>query len=254
MFAYHEVDRLPDADARMALVAPGVARSSTRRQRSSWSSTRQPAIRSSSRSTAACSGTRSTARRSPHATSRARGADHGGAQPALLKGRFEMAPDAEQRYLAAMADLGDGPVRSADVALRAGSKDRGSTSVLRESLLRKDLVYSPRRGLVDFTAPLFDGYLRAQHPLAEFHGRVATGSLGSSGFVCKAQTDLCGVDLQAGGRRLDPGFGVAAMFGGPPWRGPSAPTSHNLPRLMSISPSAFKTLDLYRGGRHGHRV
>jgi len=45
-----------------------------------------------------------------------------------------MASDAEQRYLAAMADLGDGPVRSADVALRAGYKDRGSTSVLRESI------------------------------------------------------------------------------------------------------------------------
>lgn len=73
-----------------------------------------------------------------------------------------MASAAGQRYLAAMADLGDGPVRSADVALRAGYKDRGSTSVLRESLLRKDLVYSPRRG------PLFAGYLRAQHPLASF--------------------------------------------------------------------------------------
>jgi len=40
--------------------------------------------------------------------------------------------------------------------------------VLRESLLRKDLVYSPRRGLIDFTVPLFAGYLREQHPLASF--------------------------------------------------------------------------------------
>jgi hypothetical protein len=67
-----------------------------------------------------------------------------------------------------MADLGDGPVRSADAALRAGYKDRGSTSVLRESLLSKDLVYSPRRGLIDFTVPLFAAYLRQQHPLASF--------------------------------------------------------------------------------------
>jgi hypothetical protein len=86
----------------------------------------------------------------------------------FFRDRFEMASDAEQRYLAAMADLGDGAVKSADVSLRAGYKDRGSTSVLRESLLRKDLVYSPRRGLVDFTVPLFGGYLRAQHPLASF--------------------------------------------------------------------------------------
>jgi hypothetical protein len=75
----------------------------------------------------------------------------------FFKDRFEMASDTEQRCLAAMADLGDGPVRAADVATRAGYKDRGSTSMLRESLLRKDLVYSLRRGLIDFTVPLFAG-------------------------------------------------------------------------------------------------
>jgi hypothetical protein len=85
----------------------------------------------------------------------------------FVKDRFETASDAEQRYLAAMADLGDGPVRSADVALRAAYKERGSTSVLRESLLRKDLVYSPRHGLIDFTVPLSGG-VSAQHPLASF--------------------------------------------------------------------------------------
>jgi hypothetical protein len=30
------------------------------------------------------------------------------------------------------------------------------------------LVYSPRRGLLDFTVPLFAAYLREQHPLASF--------------------------------------------------------------------------------------
>lgn len=86
----------------------------------------------------------------------------------FFKDRFEMASDAKQRYLAAMADLGDGPIRSADVALRASYEDRSSTSVLRESLLSKDLVYSPRRGLIDFTVPLFAAYLCQQHPLASF--------------------------------------------------------------------------------------
>ena len=86
----------------------------------------------------------------------------------FFRDRFETASDAEQRYLAAMADLGDGPVRTAEVAERAGYRDRGSTSVLRESLLRKDLVYSPRRGLIDFTVPLFAGYLRRQHPIESF--------------------------------------------------------------------------------------
>ncbi len=77
-----------------------------------------------------------------------------------------MASDAEQRYLAAMADVGEGPVRTAEVASRAGYKDSASASVVRDSLLRKDLVYSPRRGLIDFTVPLFGGYLRRQFPLA----------------------------------------------------------------------------------------
>jgi hypothetical protein len=86
----------------------------------------------------------------------------------FFRDRFETASDTEQRYLAAMADLGDGPARSAEVAARAGYKDRASTSVLRDSVLRKDLVYSPRRGLLDFTVPLFADYLRREHPLASF--------------------------------------------------------------------------------------
>jgi hypothetical protein len=79
-----------------------------------------------------------------------------------------MASDAEQRYLAAMANVGDGPVRTAEVASRAGYKDSASASVVRNTLLRKDLVYSPRRGLIDFTVPLFGGYLRREFPLAGF--------------------------------------------------------------------------------------
>jgi hypothetical protein len=88
----------------------------------------------------------------------------------FFRDRFETASDAEQRYLAAMAGLGNGPVRTADVAKRAGYKGLASTSVLRESLLNKDLVYSPRRGLIDFTVPLFASYLRRQHPLESFDG------------------------------------------------------------------------------------
>jgi hypothetical protein len=86
----------------------------------------------------------------------------------FFKDRFEMASDAEQRYLAAMAEVGDGPVRTAEVASLAGYKDSAGASVVRDALLRKDLVYSPRRGLIDFTVPLFGGYLRRQYPLSSF--------------------------------------------------------------------------------------
>jgi hypothetical protein len=57
------------------------------------------------------------------------------------------------------------------VAKRAGYKDLGSTSLLRENLMRKDLIYSPRRGLVAFTVPLFAAYVREQHPLVSFDGQ-----------------------------------------------------------------------------------
>lgn len=52
--------------------------------------------------------------------------------------------------------------------MHAGYKDSASASVVRDALLRKDLVYSPRRGLIDFTVPLFGGYLRRQYPLSSF--------------------------------------------------------------------------------------
>jgi hypothetical protein len=53
-------------------------------------------------------------------------------------------------------------------ATDTGYKDSASASVVRDALLRKDLVYSPRRGLIDFTVPLFGGYLRRQYPLSSF--------------------------------------------------------------------------------------
>lgn len=82
--------------------------------------------------------------------------------------RFQMATDAEQRYLAAMASLETSPYRSSDVAHAYGVQDQRGVSVLRESLIAKGLIWSPRRGQLDFTVPLFAEYLRENHPLASF--------------------------------------------------------------------------------------
>jgi hypothetical protein len=82
--------------------------------------------------------------------------------------RFQMATDAEQRYLAAMAALGEPPYRSSAVAGRYGAKDQRGVSVHRDSLIQKGLIWSPRRGQVDFTVPLFAEFLRENHPLASF--------------------------------------------------------------------------------------
>lgn len=82
--------------------------------------------------------------------------------------RFQMATDAEQRYLAAMASLETSPYRSSEVANAYGVQDQRGVSVLRESLIGKGLIWSPRRGQLDFTVPLFAEYLRENHPLASF--------------------------------------------------------------------------------------
>lgn len=82
--------------------------------------------------------------------------------------RFQLATDTEQRYLAAMAALGDPPYRSSEVATAAGARDQRGVSVHRDSLIQKGLIWSPRRGQVDFTVPLFAEFLRDNHPLASF--------------------------------------------------------------------------------------
>jgi hypothetical protein len=170
MFAYHELDRLTDAEARTALVAPAGQHDVTYEPgaveliveasagyphfiqeygRVLWNEVERSPI-------------------SARDVEGARALIDEALDRRFFKDRFEMASDAEQRYLAAMADDGSGPVRTAEVAARAGYNSSAGASVVRDALLRKDLVYSPRRGLIDFTVPLFGGYLRRQHPLSSF--------------------------------------------------------------------------------------
>jgi hypothetical protein len=74
--------------------------------------------------------------------------------------RFEMATDTEQKYLGAMASLGTGPYPVAAVAKAFGVPDQRRVSMHRDSLIGKGLIWSPRRGQVDFTVPLFDEFIR----------------------------------------------------------------------------------------------
>jgi AAA ATPase domain len=82
--------------------------------------------------------------------------------------RFQLASDAEQRYLAAMASLDGPPYRSAEVAQAYGARDQRGVSIHREGLIQKGIIWAPRRGQLDFTVPLFAEYLRDNHPLATF--------------------------------------------------------------------------------------
>jgi hypothetical protein len=80
--------------------------------------------------------------------------------------RFEMATDTEQRYLSAMASLGEGPYPVGDVAHSFGVTDQRKVSMHRDSLIQKGLIWSPRRGQVDFTVPLFADFIKENHPTA----------------------------------------------------------------------------------------
>ena len=81
------------------------------------------------------------------------------------RARFNRATPAERRYLAAIADLGDGPQPTAQVSTKLGTNQR-STALVRQNLIDvKGLIYSSQRGYVDFTAPLFGDYIRRHHPL-----------------------------------------------------------------------------------------
>jgi hypothetical protein len=71
--------------------------------------------------------------------------------------------DPERAYLRAMAELGPGPVRSADVAAALG-KSATALGPTRDGLLKKSLCYSPRWGEIDFTVPLFGAFMRRWLP------------------------------------------------------------------------------------------
>lgn len=73
--------------------------------------------------------------------------------------RFDRTTPAEREYMRCLAELGDGPQRSSDVATTLGRK-AASLGPVRDSLIKKGMLYSPEYGLIAFTVPLFDEFLR----------------------------------------------------------------------------------------------
>jgi hypothetical protein len=68
-----------------------------------------------------------------------------------------------------MAELGPGPVRSGEVAALLG-KTAQAVAPVRDSLIRKALCYSPRRGEIEFTIPMFDAFMRRWMPSSRDRG------------------------------------------------------------------------------------
>ncbi len=77
--------------------------------------------------------------------------------------RIGKLPIGEQRYLAAIAKLGDGPQGTAEVAAVMGRQQQEASS-WRDRLIKASLIYAPSRGEVDFTVPLCADYIRRAMP------------------------------------------------------------------------------------------
>jgi hypothetical protein len=77
--------------------------------------------------------------------------------------RFDRLTPVEKRYLRAMAEIGPGPHRSGDIALKLGRKV-SSLGPTRSQLISKGMIWSPSHGDTAFTVPLFDEFMRRIMP------------------------------------------------------------------------------------------
>lgn len=77
--------------------------------------------------------------------------------------RFDRLTPSEKKYLRAMAELGEGPHRSGDIA-KVLKKDVTALGPTRNNLISKGMIYSPNHGDTAFTVPLFDQFMHRIMP------------------------------------------------------------------------------------------
>lgn len=77
--------------------------------------------------------------------------------------RFDRLTPREKEYLRALAELGEEPHRSGDVAEQLGVKVQ-SVAPVRNSLIKKGMIYSPAHGDTAFTVPLFGDFMKRIMP------------------------------------------------------------------------------------------
>jgi hypothetical protein len=78
--------------------------------------------------------------------------------------RFDRLTPLERDYMRYLAELGEGPQRSSDVA-KAMNRNGRSLGPTRDNLIKKGMIYAPEHGQVAFTVPLFDEFMRREMPL-----------------------------------------------------------------------------------------
>jgi len=75
--------------------------------------------------------------------------------------RWERAAPAQRAYLEAMGQDGDGPSQSGEVAARLGKTPTG-VGPIRDSLIKKGLIYAPEHGQVAYTVPGMAAFIARQ--------------------------------------------------------------------------------------------
>ena len=78
--------------------------------------------------------------------------------------RYDRLTDAEKRFTRAMAETRKQECSMAEIAIILQRKTSG-LGTTRDRLIRKGMIYTPRHGVVAFTVPLFDDFLRRKMPI-----------------------------------------------------------------------------------------
>ena len=78
--------------------------------------------------------------------------------------RFDRVTPGEREYMRALAEQGEGVQRSSEVAALIG-KTTQQLGPVRDSLIRKGMIYSPAHGQMAFTVPLFDQFMKRTMPM-----------------------------------------------------------------------------------------
>ena len=79
--------------------------------------------------------------------------------------RFDRCTPMEKNYMRAMAEIDSTTPRSGDIAT-VMHKEVNQLGPLRQSLIKKGMIYSPSHGDTAFTVPLFADYMKRTLPLA----------------------------------------------------------------------------------------
>ncbi|HRO03122.1 MAG TPA: ATP-binding protein [Terricaulis sp.] len=81
----------------------------------------------------------------------------------IFKVRLARLTERQRAYARAMAEFGPEPVNSSDVA-NALKLTLSQAAPIRDELIKKGMAYSPERGLIGFTVPKFDEFMRRALP------------------------------------------------------------------------------------------